>query len=462
LVLEPLRYLNHVAERFQLRSDILFNTRVEAAIFDERMGRWQVQTDGGNQISAQFLIMATGCLSTPNIPEIEGLENFDGPVYHTSRWPHEGVDLTGQRVGIVGTGSSAVQSIPVIAQQADHLTVFQRTAQYTVPARNRPVDSEVVAEIKADYAGFRARNRLQPGAQLSHIPRNEFSALDVDEAERQRIYEERWAYGGFPFFGSFNDIGINPESNKTAAEFVRSKIREVVQDPIVAERLSPTHTIACKRSVLDSGYFETFNRANVELVDVTETPIQKITPTSLETTEAAYPLDMIIFATGFDAMTGTLLRIDIQGRTGLTLQEKWSAGPVNYLGLTVPGFPNLFTITGPGSPSVLTNMIVAIEQHVEWISECIDYTKQSGHQTIEATVEAETAWVEHVNQVADGTLYPTCTSWYLGANILGKPRVFMPLVGFPPYVEKCEEVVANGYEGFGHLSPSHSKSCPTD
>jgi len=213
-----------------------------------------------------------------------------------------------------------------------------------LPARNRPVDSEVVAEIKADYAGFRARNRLQPGAQLSHIPRNEFSALDVDEAERQRIYEERWAYGGFPFFGSFNDIGINPESNKTAAEFVRSKIREVVQDPIVAERLSPTHTIACKRSVLDSGYFETFNRANVELVDVTETPIQKITPTSLETTEAAYPLDMIIFATGFDAMTGTLLRIDIQGRTGLTLQEKWSAGPVNYLGLTVPyktiGSPN--------------------------------------------------------------------------------------------------------------------------
>ena len=446
---EILKYLNHVADRHDLRPDITFSTRVETAIFDEASNRWQVQTDDGAELSAQFLIMATGCISEPNMPAIDGMEAFSGPIYHTARWPHEGVDLSGKRVAVIGTGSSGVQSIPVIARQAEHLTVFQRSAQYSVPARNRPVDPDLVAEIKADYAGFRARNRLQPSAQLSHIPRNDFSAMSVSEEQRQRIFEEQWQVGGFPFYlVSFNDIGLNPDSNKATADFVRAKIRKIVEDPKVAEMLTPDYTIACKRPVLDSGYFETFNRSNVLLVDISAAPIQAIIPNGIRTTDADYDLDIIIFATGFDAMTGTLLRIDIQGRNGLTLREKWAAGPVNYLGLGVPGFPNLFTITGPGSPSVLTNMMVAIEQHVEWVTDCINYMVEHNHACIEATEDAQDAWVAHVNEVAGNTLQVTCHNWYLGANIPGKPRVFMPLPGFPPYVEKCEEVVANGYEGF--------------
>ncbi len=445
---EILRYLNHVADRFELRSDISFNTRVEAATFDESDGRWRVRCDDGVELSAQFLVMGTGCLSSPNTPQIEGTDSFDGPVYHTGRWPHEGVDFTGKRVGVIGTGSSGVQSIPVIAKEAKELFVFQRTAQFAVPARNRPVDADMVAKIKADYAGFRARNRLEPSGQLSQYPGNDVSALAVDAAERKRVYDERWEDGGFPFFGSFNDIIMNQEANDTTAEFVRGKIRSIVKDPKVAELLCPAHTIACKRAILDSEYFETYNRSNVELVDIQAAPIEAITPSGIRTTEAEYDLDCIVFATGFDAMTGTLLKIDIRGRGGLTLREKWSAGPRNYLGLSVPGFPNFFTITGPGSPSVLTNMVVAIEQHVEWLTDCIAYMREHDHRHIEATEAAENEWVEHVNAVAGETLFPTCTSWYLGANIPGKPRVFMPLPGFPPYVEKCNEVAAKGYEGF--------------
>ncbi len=445
---EILEYLNHVADRFDLRPDITFNTRVEAAVFAEATNRWQVHTDAEGELSAQFLIMATGCLSVPNIPNINGVGTFKGPVYHTARWPREGVDLSGKRVAVIGTGSSAVQAIPVIARQAERLTVFQRSPQWSVPAHNRPVDPDYVAEIKADYVGFRARNRLQPGAQLSHIPANDFSATSVSEAERQRILEERWQLGGFPFFGAFNDITVNPDSNKTMADFVRTKIREIVKDPVVAEMLIPDYTIHCKRPVLDSGYFETYNRCNVQLVDISGDPIQTITPKGIRTAEAEFDLDLIVLATGFDAMTGALLRIDIRGRKGLPLRDKWSAGPLTYLGLGVPGFPNLFTITGPGSPSVLTNMMVAIEQHVEWVADCVKFMVEHDHACIEATEEAQEAWVAHVNEVAGNTLSVTCHSWYLGANIPGKPRVFMPLPGFPPYVEKCEEVAAKGYEGF--------------
>ncbi len=445
---EILLYLNHVVDRFDLRPDIDFDTRVDEASFDESVGRWRVRTDDGVELSAQFLIMATGCLSTPSIPRIKGIDTFAGPMHHTGRWPRDGVDLVDRRVGIIGTASSGVQTIPVIAEQAARLVVFQRTAQYAIPARNRPVDPRAVAEIKADYAGFRARNRLEVSAQLSNVPSNDVSALDVDPVEREREYQARWETGGFQFFGSFNDLMSNQEANETAAEFVRAKIRAKVSDPQVADLLCPQHTLACKRPVLDSGYFETFNRSNVLLVDIGSSPIEEITPSGLRTTTTEYDLDCIIFATGFDAMTGTLLKIGIQGRDGLTLREKWSAGPLNYLGLTVAGFPNLFAITGPGSPSVLTNMVVAIEQHVEWITDCIEYMREQGHRRIEATAAAEKEWVEHVNAVADRTLYPTCTSWYLGANIPGKPRVFMPLPGFPHYVEKCDEVAANGYEGF--------------
>jgi len=445
---EILKYLNHVADRFELRRDIVFDTRVEAAHYDEAGSRWRVATDDGAEMAARFLVMATGSISAPNIPAIDGMDSFRGPIHHTARWPHEGVDLSGKRVGIIGTGSSAVQAIPVIAEQAAQLTVFQRSPQWSVPAHNRPSDPEMVAEIKADYAGFRARNRLESGAQLSHIPANDFSALELSEEERERVLEERWELGGFPFFGAFNDITVNPDSNKATADFVRGKIRAIVKDPSLVEMLTPDYTIHCKRPVLDSGYFETYNRANVLLVDINAAPIQAITPDGIRTSDADYDLDLIVLATGFDAMTGALLRIDIRGRNGRPLSETWAAGPVNYLGLQVSGFPNLFTITGPGSPSVLTNMVVAIEQHVEWVTDCIAFMVENAHASIEATEEAQNAWVAHVNEVANATLWVSCQNWYQGYNIPGKPRVFMPLPGFPPYVEKCEEVAAKGYEGF--------------
>ena len=445
---EILNYLNHVADRFDLRRDIRFDTRVEAANYDETTSRWRIATDDRAKYSAQFLIMATGSISEPNIPKIEGMESFRGPIHHTARFPHDGVDFSGKRVAVIGTGSSAVQAIPVIAEQAAQLTVFQRSPQWSVPAHNRPVDPEFVAEIKADYAGFRARNRLQSGAQLSHIPANDFSAMELSEEERQRVLEERWQLGGFPFFGAFNDITVSLESNKATADFVRDKIHAIVEDLTVAEMLTPDYTIHCKRPVLDSGYFETYNRSNVHLVDLRETPIAAITPNGIRTSEADYDLDIIVLATGFDNMTGALLRIDIRGRAGLSLRDTWVDGPVNYLGLQVAGFPNLFTITGPGSPSVLTNMMVAIEQHVEWVTDCISYMVENERDCIEATEEAQIAWVAHVNEVANATLWVSCHNWYQGDNIPGKPRVFMPLPGFPPYVEKCEEVVAKGYEGF--------------
>ena len=445
---EILAYLNHVADRFDLRPDISFNTRVDAAVFDETSSRWRVKTDDGAELSTRFLIMATGCISEPNIPAIKGMETFSGPIIHTARFPHEGLDFDGLRAGVVGTGSSGVQAIPVIAEQAKQLTVFQRSAQWSIPARNRPVDPVAVAEIKADYAAFRARNRLRPGGDRASSPVNDFPAQSVGEEERQRIFEERWQSGGLTFYSSFNDIRLDRESNDAAADFVRGKIREIVNDPAVAEMLCPSHTFGCKRGVIDSGYLETFNRSNVTLVDISAAPIHAITPRGIRTSEADYDLDIIILATGFDAMTGALLKMDIRGRNGLSLREKWAAGPVNYLGLGVPGFPNLFTITGPGSPSVLANMMVSIEQHVEWVADCVRYLVERDHARIEATEEAQDAWVAHVNEVAGKTLQVTCNSWYLGANIPGKPRVFMPLLGLPPYIEKCNEVAANGYEGF--------------
>ena len=445
---EILRYANHVADRFDLREDIQFETRVESAHFDEEAERWQVRTDRGDFISAQFLIMATGCLSSTNTPDLPGKDDFCGDIYHTGQWPHEDVNFEGQRVGVIGTGSSGIQAIPLIAEQSAHLTVFQRTAQYAIPAANRPLDVDEQASVKARYAEFREENSLFPNAFSLRMPLNETPALDVDDAERNREYEARWREGGFTFSWSFGDLGLDLEANATAAEFVRGKIRNLVQDPDTAEKLCPDTVLGCKRLCLDTGYFETFNRPNVVLVDISEQPIDRVTKKGIQTGGREYELDTIVFATGFDAMTGTLLAMDIRGRKGLTLQEKWSSGPRTYLGLGIPGFPNLFTISGPGSPSVLTNMIVSIEQHVNWIADCISAMSKHGHRTIEATLDAEENWVAHVNGVANETVYPSCNSWYLGANIPGKTRVFMPLLGFPPYVEKCNEVAANGYEGF--------------
>lgn len=445
---EILRYINHVADRFDLRRDIQFNTRVTAAVFDETPQRWGVTTDGGDNVSARFCIMAAGCLSTAQVPNLKGLETFTGRWYHTGNWPHEGVDFTGQRVGVIGTGASGIQSIPIIARQAAHLFVFQRTPNFTIPAWNGPLDPEHERRLKANYAEHRRKNRESRAGFV--VPVGEKPALEATPDERECAYEARWARGGFGFTSAFADIGTNRDANETAAAFVRAKIRAIVRDPAVAEALSPQdHPIGTKRLPLDTDYYDTFNRDNVTLVDIRNAPIETITPTGLRTRDTAYALESIVFATGFDAMTGTLLNMDIRGRDGGTLKEKWAAGPRTYLGVAVAGFPNLFIITGPGSPSVLSNMIVSIEQHVDWIADCIAYLYAHDLTGIEATVEAEDAWVAHVNEVADTTLYPLANSWYVGANIPGKPRVFMPYVGgVGTYRQKCDAVAANGYEGF--------------
>ena len=447
---EILRYLEHVADRFDLRRDIQFDTRVVSATYDESAAEWSVTTEGGETFVGSHVVMATGCLSSANLPDIPGRDSFEGPTYHTGRWPHEGVDFTGQRVAVIGTGSSAVQSIPIIAEQAADLTVFQRTATYSVPAYNAPIEPETQAQVKARYASVRAANRMAAAGfgALSMSEMTPRTVAEVDPDERERLLEERWKVGGLGFLGSFSDTVITPEANEVAAEFVRAKIRAIVNDPDVAELLSPKQVIGCKRLCVDSGYYETFNRPNVHLVDISSSGIEAITSNGVVANGQLHEVDAIVFATGFDAMTGALARIRFEGIGGRTLEEAWAEGPKTYLGLGVPGFPNLFLVTGPGSPSVLTNMVTSIEHHVEWITDCLVDMRANGHRTIDADPEAAEQWVAYVNGVAGFTLFPTCNSWYLGANIPGKPRVFMPLPGFPPYAMKCADVAAKGYEGF--------------
>jgi cyclohexanone monooxygenase len=445
---EILKYAQHVADRFDIRRDIEFNTKVVSAHFNEHTNTWQTTTDKGDVLTSRFVVMATGCLSSANTPKFPGAESFNGEVFHTGEWPHEGVDFTGKTVGLIGTGSSAIQSIPLIARQAQHLTVFQRTAAYSVPARNESIDADYVQQVKSDYNTFRARNREQTSAFGSNTPKGTTSVLTTAEEERRQEFETRWQRGGFGFLSSYSDFLLNPDANEVVAEFVRDKIRSIVTDPVTAEKLIPTQVIGCKRLCLDSGYYETFNRDNVGLVDVSVTPIERITANGIVVGGTEHVFDSLVYATGFDAMTGSILKIDIRGRDSQSLADAWSAGPLTYLGLSVAGFPNLFMISGPGSPSVLTNMIISIEQHVEWITACIESMTTHGHSTIETNEQSQIDWVRYVNSVAETTLYPACNSWYLGANVPGKPRVFMPLIGFPAYVEKCNEVVRNNYEGF--------------
>ncbi len=444
---EILKYANHVADRYDLRRDIRFETRVTKAVFDEPTNTWTVETDKGDRLVARFVVAALGCLSSPNTPKIAGLADFVGPTYHTGYWPHEGVDFTGKTVGVIGTGSSAIQSIPIMAQQASHLTVFQRTANYTIPAHNAPLDPAYVREVKANYRTMRKRAKMLPAGIDLRI--NMASAIESPEEERRKQYQQRWDYGGLGFMASFSDLLLNDDSNKTAADFVKARIHEIVEDPAIAKALEPTNIIGCKRLCVDTGYWATFNRPNVTLVDIRDTPIERITPTGLRVSGKDYAFDCLVLATGFDAMTGALLRIDIRGRGGVSLKDKWSEGPKTYLGLTMAGFPNLFAITGPGSPSVLTNMLPSIEQHVDWIADCLAAVRRKGATVIEAERQAEEDWVVHVGEVAGTTMRSSCSSWYVGANIPGKPRVFMPYIGgLPAYIERCEAVVAKGYEGF--------------
>jgi cation diffusion facilitator CzcD-associated flavoprotein CzcO len=446
---EIMRYLNFVADKFDLKRDIEFDTRVVSAHYDEAANRWQVRTESGETYIAKFLITAVGCLSTANVPDIPGLKDFAGDWYHTGQWPHDGVDFTGKRVGMIGTGSTGIQAAPVIAASAAHLTVFQRTANYSVPARNAPLAPEFKRYIKEHADEIRAVTHETLNGMAFRI--EERLAVETAPEERETIYEAAWERGGLQFRAAFQDMLTDKAANDTAADFIKRKIRSIVRDPATAAILSDIdHPYAAKRPPIDTNYFETYNRPNVALVDLRKTPIECISRAGICTTETEYPLDIIVFATGFDAMTGPLLRIDIRGRCGVALKDVWAAGPRNYLGLQVAGFPNLFTITGPGSPSVLCNMPVAIEQHADWITDCIRHLNDSGLDRIEARPEAMDKWVAEVNEVASKTVFPMAKhSWYLGANIPGKPRVFMPYAGgMVRYRQICTHVAASGYDGF--------------
>ena len=446
---EILRYINHVAERFDLLRDIQLNTRVVSAVFDASVNRWTVTTDKGEAASANYCVMASGNLSTPRVPNFNGIESFQGKWYHSGLWPHEGVDFTGQRVAVIGTGSSGVQMIPPIASQAKHLHVFQRTANFSLPARNAPLEPETERRHKAEYGERRRAAFDTPFAISGHPPPTQ-SALEATLEERQHSYETKWQAGGsISFLFAYTDLLLSKEANETASEFVRQKIRGIVRDPQVAELLAPKdHPLGTKRLCLDTNYYETYNRDNVTLVNARAAPIEEITPAGLRTSEAGYEFDALVFATGFDAMTGALAEIDVRLKSGETLHEKWSAGPRTYLGMLVAGFPNMFLITGPGSPGVKSQMILAIEQHTDWIVDCLKHMRANGLNRVEADLTAETAWVEHVNEIADKTLYPLANSWYIGANIPGKPRVFMPYVGgFHVYKKRCDAVARSGYEG---------------
>jgi cation diffusion facilitator CzcD-associated flavoprotein CzcO len=444
-----LRYLEEVADRLDLRKDFTFGAEVTALEFDEAARRWTLRTAQGHQVTARYVITAVGCLSTANQPEFPGADSFEGLSLHTGNWPREPVDLAGKRVAVIGTGASGIQAIPVIAEQAAHLTVFQRTAQFTIPAENGPLDEQFVALWKQNYPEWWRRAR-HSAAGFAYNP-SVTSAFEVSAAERRATFEAAWGAGGFTFLsGTFRDLVLNEEANETAADFVRLKIDEIVRDPRVAEMLKPRDfPIGTKRLPLDTNYYETFNRPNVTLVDLKRTPVAEITRTGIRTSAGHHDLDVIVYATGFDALTGPLEALGIRGRGGRALRDEWREGPRTYLGVAVPGFPNLFTITGPGSPSVLSNMPVSIEQHVEWIGDCLAWVRGRGAEVIEATEQAAADWTDHVQQVASLTLHPKAASWYMGANIPGKPRIFLPYIGgVGNYRDRCAAVAASEYEGF--------------
>ncbi len=452
---EILTYIDEVCKRFDLRRDIQLRTRVTAASYDDISGTWMVETDRGDRVRCQFLVTAAGCLSDWQIPDFPGLESYGGVTYHTGNWPREDVDFRGKRVGVIGTGSSGVQVIPEIAQQAEHLFVFQRTPSFSVPANQRPLTLDEDREMKAKYPQIRVQQRESAfGIPFAWPPE---SALEVTERERTQRFEEGWAVGGpAGVGGAYKDLQTNDEANTLLVEFFHSKIRGIVLDPGIADLLCPkTYPVGAKRMCVDKDYYATYNRPNVTLVDIARAPIKEITHAGLVTGGREYELDAIVFATGYDAVTGPLMKMDIRGRGGLLLRDAWKSGPRSHLGIQVAGFPNLFTITGPGSPSVLSNMMVSIEQHVDWVAEAIAYLGEHGFETIEPTVQAQDAWVDLVAEIASHTLIPRADSWYRGANIPGKPRVVLPyLGGVGTYRQKCDEVAAAGYEGFALGQPA--------
>ncbi len=448
---EILRYINHVADRFDLLKDVQLETRIRSAQFDRDSKIWTLVSEAGDIIVAPYVVMATGNLSTPQMPPFKGLDRFKGDWYHTGLWPQEGVDFSGKRVAVIGTGSSGVQMIPHIARQADHLYVFQRTANFSLPARNAPMDADREARHKAEYVERRTAAYDTPFG-IAGYPAPTKTAAEATPGERRAQYEAKWAEGGsISFLFSYTDLLTDEEANKTAADFVRDKIRETVNDPEVAELLCPIdHPIGTKRLILDTGYYETYNRDNVTLVNARKAPIDEITDRAIRTADGkSYEVDAIAFAIGFDAMTGAMKQIDIRAAGGPSIQDKWEDGPTTYLGIMVNGFPNLFMVTGPQSPGVKSQMILSCEQHVDFIADCIAHMRNNGQRMIEPTREAEAGWVEHVREVGEATLYPKANSWYMGANIPGKARIFMPYVaGVHKYTEELRAVVDGGYKGF--------------
>ena len=445
---EILKYINHVADHLDLRRDIQFNTRVTQGEFQSTSNTWNVQTSDGQTHTARFLITATGCLSASRVPDVPGLNDFKGQWFHTGQWPKKPVDFKGKRVGVIGTGSSGIQIIPMIAKEAKELVVFQRTPNFSIPAWNRPLSIAEQDAWKLNYAEYRQRARnSRSGILYDYSTR---ATSDVSNEEREAEYERRWAKGGANYTHAFNDIFTNRESNDLAAEFVRNKIRSIVKDPAVADRLTPKdHAIGTKRICVDSDYYKTFNNENVKLVDIRATPLEAISPQGIQTSDANYELDCIVFATGYDAVTGALERLNLKGEKGQNLKDEWTSGPRTYLGLMSVGFPNLFFITGPGSPSILTNVVVSIEQHVDWIARCIQHMNATQKSKIQAQAPAQEAWVQRVNDLAKNTLFPASASWYMGANVPGKPRVFLPFLGgLGTYTEICEQVISDGYRGF--------------
>jgi cyclohexanone monooxygenase len=444
---EILSYIQHVADRYDLRRDIQFDTRVEAATFDEDAAEWEVETDRGVTLRAQYFIMGVGCLSAPVRPTFEAEDDFTGETYQTSLWPKEEPDFTGKRVGIIGVGSSAIQAGPLIAEQAEHVYVYQRTPNFIVPAQNRPLSAEEVAEIKSDYKGFRAE--AYAGLTAFLFKRHDRSVFDLTPEERRAKFDEYWDIGGLPFLGAFNDILFDDEANRECIAYWRSRIDEIIDDPKIAELLTPDEEFGCKRLCSGTGFYEMFNRDNVSLVDVKKNGIERFTPNGLRAEGIDYDLDVIIYATGFDAMTGGVTRIKITGKDGQTIQEKWADGPKTFIGLSIAGFPNMFNMVSAGSPSVLATMVTGAEQHGDWIGDCLDYMRDNGKTVIDATPEAEAEWSAEVKRAGDISLRTNCNSWYVGSNVEGKARVFAPYIGgWPPYVAKCDEVAAKGYDGY--------------
>ena len=446
---EILRYLNHVADKFDLWPLIQLNTRVTGASWDADSAAWTVSTSDGKTVTARYFVSGAGCLSEFNVPDLPGLDTFEGPWYHTSRWPKEGADFTGKRVGLVGTGSTGIQVAPEIAAVAEHLYVFQRTANFAVPNRNRPwLDSEET-EFKSRYREYREEARQSfLGVPITGTGR---PVLEEPPEDVQRLFAERWrAGGGMPFLGAYTDVLVSQEANDVVAEFMRDRIRETVDDPEVAELLCPRgYPVGAKRLCQSDEYYAMFNRPNVSLVDIRSAPIESVYAGGVKTAADSYDLDALVFATGFDALTGALFAMDIRGAGGMPLRKAWETGATAYLGLAAAGFPNMFLITGPGSPAVFSNVVLSIEQHVEWVRDCVVWLREHGHTTIEPTVAAQDEWMGHVSDVANATLFPKADSWYVGANIPGKPRVFVSYVGgCGPYRAKCDEVAAAGYAGF--------------